>query len=155
MPACAVAAMTVARAPDGPRCGGGGCGAGAGVEAWGAGRGGARGGGGGLAAAWAGAIEKSQQFNILAFSVVPVSPPAAPGMGVAIGDPLLSAGVGKDFIIWTEIWPGPVDSQNKLPTGNRIAYGCVESGPLVSEITSADDRQPDGGVGRIMSVILP
>ena len=98
-------------------------------------------------------IEKSNKFNLRGYDVAPVQ---AMG-GVIIRQPFLNVGTGGDFLIWTELWGGPVGTASKLPSGNRYGWGCFETGPQVAEVTLADhcSTASDAGVCRTIRVAMP
>lgn len=81
------------------------------------------------------------RFNFRGYDVSPVQ---ATG-GQIIKQPFLNIATGSGFLIWTEIWGGPVDSLTKLPTGNRYTWGCFESGVAVDPIVEADHCSSSGG----------
>lgn len=81
-------------------------------------------------AADADAIERSGRFNHLAFDVVPLQIKA----GEKVGPFPLWASTGSEFLIWLELWAGRPDSNTRLPTGNRLGWGCFETGPEVAPI---------------------
>jgi hypothetical protein len=74
-------------------------------------------------------LERSNRFNFLSYDVIPISAFVSP-----LPNPFLSVGTGANFLIWTELWSGPVDSNSKLPTGLRRGWGCFETGPEVAEV---------------------
>lgn len=82
------------------------------------------------AAADASQLERSGQLNLVSFDVSAIS--AIPGD--VLVQPFLPVNTGSDFIIWTEIWAGPPDSNTKMPTGNRLGFGCFEDGPEVAPV---------------------
>ena len=106
-------------------------------------------------------IERSNRFNFLAYDVTPV---VATG-GTTFSQPFLNVGTGSNFIIWTEWWSAPPDSNTKLPSGTRMGWGCFESGPEVAEIKPEHHwptgTLPDGGpagptpTSRTIRVVLP
>ncbi len=97
-------------------------------------------------------IEKSGKFNLRGYDVSPVQ---ASG-GQLLRQPFVNIGTGAEFLIWTEVWGGPVGTSTKLPSGNRISWGCFETGPAVAEVVSADNCAGlvDGGVCRTVKVKL-
>lgn len=98
------------------------------------------------------AIEDAGLYNLQGFDVSPVSG----GAGSTLGIGYINVGTGPDFLIWTELWTGPRDTDTKRPTGTRIGWGCFESGPEVAELKYSDNRTPDSGSsGRIVKVLMP
>jgi hypothetical protein len=97
-------------------------------------------------------IEASGKFNLLAWDTIPVN--CAPGF--ICTQPFLPSQTGSDFLIWVELWAGPLDSA-KYPTGNRLGKpGCFETGAAVEPITMADGYPGDGGPpGRVIKLLMP
>lgn len=98
-------------------------------------------------------LQRSGKFQFQGFDVTPLNV-----MGGGIFTlPFVNAGTGKDFLIFTELWAGPRDSNTSLPTGNRLGFGCFESGDPVAEITAVDDCSPsrDGGTCRVVRLKMP
>lgn len=98
-------------------------------------------------------IERSGQLNLLGYDVAPIN--ASPGE--VIIQPFLPVGTGSDFLIWTEIWAGPPDSDSKLPTGNRLGFGCYESGAVVAPILTEHHWPGASGQpkSRTIRVVMP
>ncbi len=98
-------------------------------------------------------IEKSGKFNIRGFDVCPLD---AFGGGI-VGQPFLNIGTGSGFLIWAELWAGPVSTSTKLPTGNRLGWGCIESGVEVAEVKVTDHcaSGADAGACRTIRVKMP
>ncbi len=98
-------------------------------------------------------IERSNRFNFLAYDVTPISQFASP-----LTQPFLHVGTGSDFIIWTELWSGPRDSNTKLPTGIRWGTGCTETGPAVEPVKT-EQTWPSTGVptstSRTIKLVMP
>lgn len=98
-------------------------------------------------------LERSGRFNLQAYDVAAVS--GAPG--TILTQPFLSTATGGDFIIWLELWSGPRDSNSKLPTGFRMGYACVETGPAVEPIKT-EHHWPSGtptATSRTLSITMP
>lgn len=98
-------------------------------------------------------LQRSGKFQFQGFDVTPLN-----AMGGSIFTlPFVNVGAGRDFLIFAELWAGPRDSNTSLPTGNRLGYGCFESGEQVAEITPADDCSPgrDGGTCRTVRLKMP
>jgi hypothetical protein len=97
-------------------------------------------------------IEKSGLFNLRGYDVSPVQ---ATG-GQIIKQPFVNIGTGPEFLIWTEVWGGPVGTTTKLPSGSRFSWGCFESGPAVAEVVPSDHcaSGADAGVCRTVKVKL-
>ena len=97
-------------------------------------------------------IEKSNKFNLRGYDVRKVM--ANPG--TIVTQYFVNVGTGTEFLIWTEVWAGPVDTATKLPSGNRISWGCFEDGAAIADVVPSDDCSsvPDGGVCRTIKVKL-
>ncbi len=95
-------------------------------------------------------LEGSKLLNLLAYDVTGASEPTASSYVI---QPFLHTGIGADFLIWTEIWSGKVDSDTKLPTGMRLGFGCTETGTATTELKATDDVA-DGGTGRTIRVSI-
>jgi hypothetical protein len=65
----------------------------------------------------------------------------------------MNIATGSNFLIWTEIWGGPVDSLTKLPTGKRFTWGCFESGTAVDPVLESDHCSSTGGDGGLCRTI--
>ncbi len=101
-----------------------------------------------------GAIEASANLIIQGLDVSPVNTMA----GQVINYTFVNTQTGGDFLIWTELWGGPVSSTTKLPSGRRFGYGCFESGPQVAPLIPEDNcpsTTSDGGVCRRFRLIMP
>ncbi len=92
------------------------------------------------------------RFNFRGYDVSPLQ---ATG-GQIIKQPFVNVATGSNYLIWTEIWGGPVDTLSKLPTGARYTWGCFESGAAVDPIVAADTcfNIPDGGFCKTIKVKL-
>lgn len=97
----------------------------------------------GSSAADADQLAASKRFNLWAWDVVnlDVSP------GESWVHSRIRTNVGKDFLLWIEIWTGP--QVNGLPTGSRIGWTCVDGIP---ELKLEDDL--DTGNARNIPVKL-
>jgi hypothetical protein len=106
----------------------------------------------GKAEADAAQIEKTGKFNLRGYDVSPVN---ATG-GEIIKQPFVNVGTGNEFLIWTEVWGGPVGTLSKLPSGSRFSWGCFESGVAVAEVVPLDHcaSGADAGVCRTIKVKL-
>ncbi len=93
--------------------------------------------------AFADQIEKSGKFNLRGYDVSPVN---ANG-GEIIKQPFMNVATGGNFLIWTEVWGGPVGTLSKLPSGSRFVWGCYESGTAVADVTAADNCAPGSDAG--------
>ena len=95
-------------------------------------------------------IERSGKFNLRGYDVSPVQ---ASG-GQIIKQPFVNIGTGGGFMIWTEVWGGPVGTSTKLPTGSRFSWGCFETG--LADVVASDncDTGLDAGVCRTIRVKL-
>lgn len=91
-------------------------------------------------------------FNLRGYDVSPLQ---ATG-GTIIKQPFVNVGTGSQFLIWTEVWGGPLGTTTKLPTGNRYTWGCFETGPEVAEVVPSDHcaTSPDAGPCRTIKVKL-
>ncbi|MBS1151286.1 MAG: hypothetical protein H6Q89_2984 [Myxococcaceae bacterium] len=96
-------------------------------------------------------IEKSGKFNLRGYDVSPLQ---ASG-GQTIKQPFVNVATGAEFLIWTEVWGGPVGTVSKLPSGSRYSWGCFESGAAVAEVIPADHcMNGDAGTCRTIKVSL-
>ncbi|GEM_PF-1975212 len=88
-------------------------------------------------------VEKSGKFNLRGYDVSPVNVNG----GGTIKQPFVNVATGGNFLIWTELWGGPVGTLTKLPTGLRLVWDCFESGAAVADVTPGDNCAPgaDGG----------
>lgn len=96
-------------------------------------------------------IERTDRFNLQAYDVTPVN------NGNGSSDiPLnaFSTSTGGDFIIWMETWTGKPDSNTRLPTGKRLDWKCIESGPEVAEILPEHDWPETGGTQTSRTIII-
>ncbi|MDP2276415.1 MAG: hypothetical protein Q8N23_25970 [Archangium sp.] len=102
----------------------------------------------------AGAIEASSNLIVQGLDVTPVNTMA----GQVINYTFVNTQTGGDYLIWTELWGGPVGSTTKLPTGRRFGYGCFESGPQVAPLVPEDNcpsTTSDAGVCRRFRLTMP
>ncbi len=104
--------------------------------------------------AGAGAIEASSNLIVQGLDVTPVNTM----LGQVISFTFVNTQTGSDYLIWTELWGGPVSSSTKLPSGRRFGYGCFESGPQVAPLVPEDNcpsTTSDAGVCRRFRLIMP
>ncbi len=101
-------------------------------------------------------IESTDRYQFLGFDVRPIqtSQPFSP----EFTDPLVKVGTGDGYLVWTEVWYGPPDSNTKLPTGSRAGWMCddasSELGPIVAADT-CDTSINDAGTCRIFHFNFP
>lgn len=88
-------------------------------------------------------IERSARFQLLSLDTGPL--PAQFGNRVTLY--FVNMATGSDFLIWLELWSLPRDATTHLPTGRRWAPLCIESGPNVAPLTSADACFAAGDAG--------
>ncbi len=101
-----------------------------------------------------GAIEASSNLIVQGLDVTPVNTMA----GQVINYTFVNTQTGGDYLIWTELWGGPVSSTTKLPSGRRFGYGCYESGPQVTPLVPLDNcpsTTSDAGVCRRFRLTMP
>lgn len=89
-------------------------------------------------------IERSGQFNLLAFDVAKVQTVAG---SYRYTQPFLSTGTGENYLVWTELWTGAPHSDTRLPTGLRMGWGCFDANPPLRPDSA------DGGV--VIRVTMP
>jgi len=68
-------------------------------------------------------IERSGRFQLQGYDVRRLTNPQL-GQGVTLS--YVNVSTGADYIIWAEFWAGLPDSNTRLPTGNRLGWGCWE-----------------------------
>lgn len=88
-------------------------------------------------------LADSGKFNLLSWDTVPIDVAG----GLTFEHSRLYTNVGKDFLIWVEIWTG--NRSNNLPTGSRAGWTCVDN---ESELLPSDDL--DSGDGRNIAITL-
>lgn len=96
-------------------------------------------------------IERTDLFNLLAYDVTSVN------NGAGSSDiPLnsFSTSTGADFIIWMETWTGKLDSSTRLPTGKRLDWKCIESGPQVAEILPEHHWPSPSGTATSRTIVI-
>jgi hypothetical protein len=98
-------------------------------------------------------IETSNHFNLVGYDSRKLT--AAGGDMIPVQ--FVNVNVGSDYLLWAELWAGSPDSVTHLPTGNRLGWGCWESGATVAPIVGADNCAPgaDAGTCRTIEVEMP
>lgn len=102
-----------------------------------------------------GAIEASTNLVIQGLDVTRVTNPM---LGQGITYTFVNTQTGADYLIWTELWGGPPDSNTKLPSGRRFGYGCYETGETVAPLVLEDNCPSatlDAGTCRIFRLLMP
>jgi hypothetical protein len=101
-------------------------------------------------------IESTDRFQFLGFDVRPIQSSTA--FAPNFTDPLVKMATGDSYLIWSEVWGGPPDSNTKLPTGNRMQWACDDSsgelGPIVASDT-CDKTMNDAGTCRVFHLVMP
>jgi hypothetical protein len=99
-------------------------------------------------------IETSGKFNLVGYDVAKVNANA----GDIVLQPFMNVSTGGNYVLWVELWAGPPDTNTKLPTGNRLGWGCFDSGALVAPIVETDNCDPTvdaGNTCRQFHVVMP
>lgn len=103
-----------------------------------------------------GAIEASNAYVIQGLDVTRITNPQ---LGQGITYQFVNTQTGGDFLIWTELWGGPPNSTTKLPSGNRLGWGCYEAAAVVGGPIVFQDNCPsttsDAGTCRIFTLVMP
>lgn len=81
-------------------------------------------------------IERNTQFQLLAFDVLPINTSQT---ATIFRNPFLKVGTGSDFLVWAELWSGPRQTETRLPSGQRMAYVCIENGAEVAPLVTTDN----------------
>lgn len=101
------------------------------------------------------AIEDSQRFNLQGLDITPVDSLS----GNQIRFALVNTQTGGDYLIWIELWIGPVDSNTERPQGKRGGYGCFEDpavlGPELVEMDNCWTPVYPFGTCRKMQLKMP
>ncbi len=102
-----------------------------------------------------GAIEASGTLIVQGLDVTRVTNPM---LGQGITYAFVNTQTGGDYLIWTELWGGPPNSNTKLPSGRRFGYGCYETGPNVAPVVPEDNcpsTTSDAGTCRVFRLVMP
>lgn len=102
-----------------------------------------------------GAIEANGSLVLQGLDVTRVTNPM---LGQGITYTFVNTQTGGDYLIWTELWGGPPDSNTKMPTGRRFGYGCFETLPTVAPLVPEDNcpsTTSDAGVCRVFRLTMP
>jgi hypothetical protein len=102
------------------------------------------------------AIEDAKQYVIQGLDVTRITNPML-GQGITYG--FVNTQTGGDFLVWAELWGGPPNSNTKLPSGNRLGWGCFEAAAQVGGPLVAQDNCPsttsDAGTCRVFTLVMP
>ncbi|MEW6431400.1 MAG: hypothetical protein AB1730_07800 [Myxococcota bacterium] len=102
------------------------------------------------------AIEDSKAYVIQGLDVTRITNPQ---LGQGITYAFVNTQTGGDFLIWSELWGGPPNSSTKLPSGNRLGWGCYESAAEVGGPITTEDNCPsttsDAGTCRTFNLVMP
>jgi hypothetical protein len=100
-----------------------------------------------------GAIEASNQFSLMGLDVTPVMMSQA-----VIRMAFVNTQTGDNYLIWSELWGGRIDSNTQLPTGRRLGWGCftdpVQTAPLVPQ-DNCPSSTTDAGLCRKIELTMP
>ena len=102
-----------------------------------------------------GAIEASPNLIIQGLDVTRVT---SAMLGQGITYTFVNTQTGGDYLIWTELWGGPPNSNTKLPSGKRFGYGCFDMLPQVSPLLPQDNcpsTTSDAGSCRVYNLVMP
>lgn len=99
------------------------------------------------------AIEKNGAFVIQGLDVTRITN-AQLGQGVTFT--FVNTQTGGDFLIWSELWGLPPDSNTKYPSGRRLGYGCFETAfaPIVPQ-DNCPSTTMDAGTCRVFTLTMP
>ena len=102
------------------------------------------------------AIEDSKEYVEQGLDVTRITNPM---LGQGITYAFVNTQTGGDFLIWSELWGGPPNSSTKLPTGNRLGWGCYEAVAQVGGPITTEDNCPsttsDAGTCRVFTLVMP
>lgn len=102
------------------------------------------------------AIEDSKTYVLQGLDVTRITNPM---LGQGITYAFVNTQTGGDFLIWTELWGGAPDSSTKLPSGNRLGWGCFEDAALLGGPIIPEDNCPsttsDAGTCRVFTLLMP
>lgn len=96
-------------------------------------------------------IERDPNIQLLGFDVLPIN---STQTAAVFSNPFLNVGTGSDFLIWAELWSGARNTTTRLPSGQRMAWVCVESGAEVAPLT-AEQTCPGAGCRTILVKMPP
>lgn len=96
-------------------------------------------------------LETSGKFNLYAYDNIRVESLTG---GQTVTNPLVFSSTGSEWILYSELWSGFPDSSTRRPTGQRLAYVCVESGPLVAPLQLSDDCQNAAPGCRVLQITM-
>lgn len=98
-------------------------------------------------------LEKSGKFNLLAYDNIRVESLSG---GQTVTNPLVYTSTSSaEWIFYGELWSGFPTSGTRQPTGQRLAYVCVESGAAVAPITTSNNCETGaGGTCRTIQVTM-
>lgn len=91
-------------------------------------------------------LVRTKRFNILSYDILPLS--VSPGQ--SFEHSRLYTNVGKDFLIWAEIWGGGINGD--LPTGNRAGWSCKDN---EAELVASDDIDSGGNRDIALTLATP
>ena len=102
------------------------------------------------------AIEEADTYVIQGLDVTRITNPQ---LGQGITYAFVNTQTGGDFLIWAELWGGPPDSTTKMPTGNRLGWGCYDTAAVLGGPITTEDNCPsttsDAGTCRIFTLVMP
>ncbi len=92
------------------------------------------------------ALERQGRFNLQSMESYPLNGAAGPALRFNVVGTL----TGADYLLYAELWDGPLGSDFTYPTGARLGAGC-DDGPSLSPVVASDDCG-DGGTCRGFAV---
>jgi hypothetical protein len=98
-------------------------------------------------------LEDGGRFTMLGIDVTRLQATTVPNPLIV---PFAYVGTGTNYMLFTEVWSGGIDSTTRLPNGNRRPMtGCIETGEWVTPIDAGISCTNDAGTCRTLKPPLP